>query len=340
MTTIPDQQSATVVLTDVERSREYDPAGIGMLESFDWYVEHVYSASTHTRKAKTADLKKFAEYLSKKIRNPSLQVWTVRSTQEYLDALLRDGEAPATVSRRLATLKHAARIICERLRKFNNPTLGVRGPKLQALRPKALDVIETQELAAISFAAPKNFKEARDRSLIGTLLMTGLRADEVRELSRNQLADDFSHFRQVRTKGRQYRDVPINSRLKDMLQLYLEFRATELKRFFPQLGLTVDKSLPLFIGTWRCRVEDKSSFRLGSKSIWRIVHSFSQDSKLHPHLLRHTFAHSLLEESGDVRLVAQALGHSDVRVTMRYTERATDEVARHVEAIHSKIPKR
>jgi integrase/recombinase XerC len=51
------------------------------------------------------------------------------------------------------------------------------------------------------------------------------------------------------------------------------------------------------------------------------------DTKLHPHLLRHTYATELLEGSKDIRLVAQALGHSDVRVTMRYTERGNEEVA-------------
>jgi len=47
--------------------------------------------------------------------------------------------------------------------------------------------------------------------------------------------------------------------------------------------------------------------------------------------LRHTYATELLEDSKDIRLVAQALGHSDVRITMRYTERGNEEVAAAVE---------
>ena len=76
------------------------------------------------------------------------------------------------------------------------------------------------------------------------------------------------------------------------------------------------------------------------KSIWRIISDFGKRARLladdsfdglHPHKLRHTFAHGLLDTSRDVRLVAQALGHSDVRTTMRYTERTDDEIAKAIE---------
>jgi site-specific recombinase XerD len=59
-------------------------------------------------------------------------------------------------------------------------------------------------------------------------------------------------------------------------------------------------------------------------------------TKLHPHLLRHTYAVDLLEDSKDIRLVAQALGHADVRITMRYTERSNEEVAAAREKLNRK----
>jgi site-specific recombinase XerD len=66
---------------------------------------------------------------------------------------------------------------------------------------------------------------------------------------------------------------------------------------------------------------------MGAKSIWRAINELSAETQLHPHLLRHSYALDLLDSSNDVRLVAQALGHSDVRITMRYTERKEEEVA-------------
>ena len=70
---------------------------------------------------------------------------------------------------------------------------------------------------------------------------------------------------------------------------------------------------------------------MGAKSVWRAVNELCKEYDLHPHLLRHSYALDLLENSNDIRLVAQALGHSDVRITMRYTERSDEEVARALE---------
>jgi site-specific recombinase XerD len=117
------------------------------------------------------------------------------------------------------------------------------------------------------------------------------------------------------------------------LKAYLNERAHELGRFFPKLSAAVDASLPLFISSYGASASDIKSFELSPKSVWRAIRSFSVDTKLHPHLLRHTYATNLLNDSRDIRLVAQALGHSDVRVTMRYTERGNEEVAEALEKV-------
>ena len=70
---------------------------------------------------------------------------------------------------------------------------------------------------------------------------------------------------------------------------------------------------------------------MGAKTLWRAINEFSSEVALHPHLLRHTFAMDLLDSSKDIRLVSQALGHGDVKITMRYTERSDIEVAKAIE---------
>ena len=76
------------------------------------------------------------------------------------------------------------------------------------------------------------------------------------------------------------------------------------------------------------------SFRLSAKTVYRAVAEPGEKVGLHihPHLLRHTFAHTLLDHSKDIRLVSQALGHSDVRTTMIYTEREDEQVGEAIEA--------
>jgi site-specific recombinase XerD len=121
--------------------------------------------------------------------------------------------------------------------------------------------------------------------------------------------------------------------MRTSLKDYLTARTHELARFFPKLSPSVDASLPLFISSYGASSADLKSFELSPKSVWRAIRSFSVDTKLHPHLLRHTYATNLLDDSRDIRLVAQALGHSDVRITMRYTERGNEEVAEALERV-------
>jgi integrase len=208
-------------------------------------------------------------------------------------------------------------------------------------RPKG---IVAEELSAIRGDydpdkwARAPFSAARNYILFEFLLDTGLRADEVRLLRYGQLDEGREWIRNVRTKGRRFRNVYITSNMRPLLNTYLARREVELKRFYTVIPANLVDLLPVFISTYRCDPTQPESFLMGSKTLWRAIRTFSKEHMLHPHLLRHSYALDLLDSAHDIRLVAQALGHSDVRVTMRYTERQEEEVARALE--HSRNAKK
>jgi integrase/recombinase XerC len=316
------------------------PLGGVVREYIRLYAEGV----SHTARAKQLDTDKFMLFLKRYRRAQDIDQlrvadWDFSATQRFVDESLKSGEAPATVSRRLATLKHMGRVLAERLPGFINPAREVRPPKQQPTRPQS---ISDDEVGAIKQRARErssqnaNFAALRNETLLTLFLDTGLRADEMRSIRMSQIAPCLTWIKQVRTKGRQFRNVYITEQMRNLLQMYLKARKTELERFFPTLSPQVDGKLPLFISGFKASPADPKSFEMGAKSIWRIIRSFSVDTKLHPHLLRHTFATDLLEVSRDIRLVAQALGHSDVRITMRYTERGDEEVAQALEKARNK----
>lgn len=310
------------------------------------YMDYYAATSSHTGKAKRLDLDKFLRFLAEDLRGCKVSElvvkdWDHAAVQRFVEFCLRSGAAPATVARRLATLKHVGRTLAERVPGFVNPAREVRPPTQKALRPKALTVEEirdVKEIAAQREAALQGgtrgktsstkFGGLRNKTLLNLLLDTGLRVDEIRTLKMRQLDPQLRWIESVRTKGRKYRNVYISTEARAELKVYLEEREKELQRRYPGLAGRSKRDLPVFISSYRVDSERPESFEISPKTVWRIINGFSVNTRLHPHLLRHSYAHEILRESKDIRLVAQALGHSDVRTTMKYTERTESEIAR------------
>lgn len=317
------------------------------------YLRYYASGTGHTARAKRYDLQYFLEFLSghssreTDVTQVYVADWTLQKTQAFLDHRLSLGESPATVSRRLASIKHFGRTLAERVPGYINPAREVKAPVQQSTRPSGLTRKEIQALQTISKTmcskTPTRFNDRRDHFLLELLLATGLRADEVRVLVMAQISEDLAWLKNVKTKGRKFRNVYLDTEIRAHLRHYLEDREKELLEKFPgitTLSASEKAKFPVLVSFYRASLATPSSFSLSPKTIWRVIatigrkaqaHYPALSKRLHPHLLRHTFAHGLLDSSKDVRLVAQALGHSDVRVTMRYTERTQDEVARAIE---------
>lgn len=308
------------------------------------YIEYFASGSSHTARAKQIDLHHFSNFLArtkkiKKIEDLKVKDWDYSSVQRFIEDCLRSGEAPATVSRRLATLKHMGRTLSEKIAGFINPAKEVKAPKIEVTKPKGLTRTEIEEIRSFAQSRVKekdSFIRKRNLTLLNFFLDTGLRADEIRLLRLAQIDESMSWIKDVRTKGRRFRKVYITSPMRKELTEYITLREAALKKFFPTLTQSKSNALPLFVSLYNAVPTDPESFYMGAKSIWRAVRELSKGKKLHPHLLRHSFALDLLNDSNDIRLVAQALGHSDVRITMRYTERRDEEVAQALEKSRKK----
>jgi integrase/recombinase XerC len=305
---------------------------------FSIYLTYYASSSSHTARAKRLDINRFLLFLSLKkgtvVEKIDFAVWTHASTQAFVDYLLESGEAPASVSRRLATLKHAGRIIAEKNKNFTNPAREVKPPRSALVRPKSLS---NQAISQLNQSALKRYKDKpsfnryRDQMIASFLVETGLRADEVRKIRLAQIDITISWIKNVRTKGRKFRSVYIPSTLKAALIKYLAALKKEISTKLPSLSNKLRMNVPLFPSFYKYTSSDPDTLILDPKTVYRAIKNLSSDEKLHPHLLRHSFADQLLNTSGDIRLVAQALGHSDIKTTMRYTERGQEELATAIE---------
>lgn len=298
------------------------------------YIKNYANINIHTTRAKKLDLKHFIHFLSNQINKKNNDLLTSDFTPQNINLFIEEklslGEAPTTVARRIATIKHFAKTVSENNKNFINPTTSIKAPKRKIEKPDFLDRDEINKILQNGFEkviSKKSFKNIRNFTIFSLLLDTGIRADEIKNLLYSQLDSEYSWLKNVRTKGRKFRNVYITTAIKNILITYIEIRELELKKLDTNIPINIKKNLPLFISLYKAEIANPKTLKMGSKSIYRAVNEFSIDTKLHPHLLRHSYATELLNETKDIRLVAQALGHSDVRVTMRYTSRSDKDLS-------------
>lgn len=321
-------------------SKEYYTFSGDSLENFPLatvvssYITYYACGDSHTAKAKRYDLDHFFDFLSQRCNanpnhNGEVKVgdWTLQATKEYIAHRLSLGDSPSTVSRRLATVKHLGRTLAERVSGFVNPAREAKAPILQIAKPKGLSATEIRAIreAAIdrlaAYASLQGSAEGKDcepmalfiymrnYALLEVLLSTGLRADEVRQLRMKQLTTDLSWLKNVQTKGKKFRNVYIEKRLRQILEDYLSRRAAILfplvEKFKLANGIAnkqeeLEANIPIFISVKSADCSVPATFGLSPKTLWRIIAEFGTRARalspelataIHPHLLRHTFAH-------------------------------------------------
>lgn len=197
-----------------------------------------------------------------------------------------------------------------------NPTEGIHAPKTGKPLPKALSVEQAMQLAEFK---PQTLNERhdprldiRDAAIIELFYSCGLRIKELVSLDTSPSAQAHGwldrHEAEVHVlgKGGKRRSVPIGKAAMRALEQWLLLR----REFATQ---TNDNAL--FLGRNGTRLTDvqiRNRLRQRAKQA-------GINTKVHPHMLRHSFATHLLQSSGDLRAVQELLGHASISTTQIYT---------------------
>jgi integrase/recombinase XerC len=236
----------------------------------------------------------------------------VTGVRRFLDHLSRQHYSPATMARKIATLRSYHRWLEKRGLITNNPMLMIRTPKQSKRLPKAIDVEQVEKL--LSAPDDSNLLGARDRAILETLYSTGIRVSELVGINRGDI-DDTGAALIVRGKGRRERIVPLGSHALAALRHYTAMLDAE-QSGTPQ---GCDPAAPLFI--------NKHGGRLSTRSVRRKVSKYlaqaGLDPNISPHTLRHSFATHLLDNGADLRSVQELLGHQSLSTTQVYTHLTT-----------------
>jgi len=229
---------------------------------------------------------------------------TTEQIEAWLATMRADGRAASTIARRLAAARAYLRHLTMIGTRDDNPASGIAGPRRPRTVPRTLSPAEAERLIeAARGTAPRPM---RDLALVELLYGAGLRVSEAIGLRKASI-DLESRIVRVVGKGGMERLVPLGRPAVEAVRRYLALGRPHLdRRHRPDLFLNARGGALTRAGAFLIlrRLADRAGLEPG---------------RVHPHLLRHSFATHLLEGGADLRSVQEMLGHADVATTERYT---------------------
>ena len=259
--------------------------------------------------------------------------------RRYLALLSQAGVAPASLRRKVSTVRSFYRWLRSEEILAADPFFGVTGPKTPRRLPDILTPADLDRL--IAAADGKEPAGQRDRAILELLYAAGLRVSEIATLDAADL-DLSDRTVRVRGKGGKERVGVIGEPAARALQRYLRDGRPLLAAVSGSTKGPRTPAAALFL--------NRSGGRLTSRSVQTLVRKHATKAGLpvevHPHLLRHSFATHLLDGGADLRVVQELLGHESPNTTQIYThvtearkrlvmEQAFDELGR-IEAERAK----
>ncbi|MCG2721443.1 MAG: tyrosine recombinase XerC [Thermodesulfovibrionales bacterium] len=266
------------------------------IDKFLRYLEFEKGVSAHTLRAYRKDLKVFSGAVNTPPEN--IDVIDVRG---FIAGQIKQGLNKTTVGRRLSSIRSFFKFLYREGFIRSNPAKLVSNPKMQKLLPRFLSVDDVFSL--VEQPEGIGFLPARDRAILELLYSSGLRVSELSGLNTDEV-NTKEHLVKVRGKGKKERIVPVGTKAMDVLKTYL------IERF-----LLKSKEKALFLNRLGTRLTDRGVRRIVVKYAKRMA----MNTRVGPHVLRHTFASHLLQGGADLRVIQELLGHSSLSTTQKYT---------------------
>jgi integrase/recombinase XerC len=284
-------------------------------------------ALKHQRRLAPATLANYARALDLLINlyKKPLQALEPAEVRRSIALLHAKGLSPRTLALILSAWRGWFRWLARHRGFRSNPVLGIRAPKAARPLPKALSVESTQRL--LDAQKDEGSAAQRDRAMFELLYSSGLRLAELVALD---VGDGRLDLRQgevtVTGKGSKTRTVPIGAKAREALHAWLEARS--------QLASPSEKAV--FVGARGKRI---SPAVVGARlAAWARARGLNQ--RVHPHMLRHSFATHVLQSSQDLRAVQELLGHASISTTQVYTHLDFQALAKVYDAAHPRARKK
>lgn len=273
------------------------------------YIEYLDSERQYSKltiKAYLSDIDEFEYFLNNNGGFTGFNKIDGLEVRVYLNELYDRKLARTSIARKISSLRMFYQFLITNKYATDNPFSNVSLRKHQNHLPEFF--YETEMVALFDSAYDHSNKLwQRNAALVEFLYATGARVAEISNLKLNQI-DFKQRLVLIHGKGNKDRYVPFGQYAQNSLYQYInELRSNLLKNhvdheyvFVNHLGRPITSAGITYI-------------------LNEVIKQTTLTGKIHPHMLRHTFATHLLNHGADMRAVQELLGHVNLSTTQMYT---------------------
>lgn len=289
-----------------------------LIESFLDYLQYERNYSEKTVLAYGEDIKQLREFAQEEYGKFDPLEVEAELIREWIVSLMDRGYTSTSVNRKLSSLRTFYKYLLKQGEVVVDPLCRIKGPKNKKTLPVFLKESEMNRLLDETDFG-KGFKGCRDRLIIEMFYVTGMRLSELIGLDDKDV--DFSaSLLKVTGKRNKQRLIPFGDELRDLMLGYIDIRNETIPV----------RSEAFFIKEDGRRLYKNLVYNLVKRNLSKVATL----KKKSPHVLRHTFATTMLNNEAELGAVKEILGHESITTTEVYTHATFEELKKVYKQAH------
>ena len=289
-----------------------------LTDSFLDYLRYERNYSEKTVLAYGEDISQLKEYAQDEVGEFNPIEVKPELIREWIVSLMDKGYTSTSVNRKLSSLRSFYKFLLKRGEVVVDPLRKITGPKNKRPLPSFLKEKEMNKLLDETDFG-EGFKGCRDHLIIEMFYATGMRLSELIGLDDTDV--DFSaSLLRVTGKRNKQRLIPFGEELKEEMRKYVDVRNEQIQ----------NKSDAFFVKENGERLYKNLVYNLVKRNLSKVVTL----KKRSPHVLRHTFATTMLNNEAELGAVKELLGHSSLATTEIYTHTTFEELKKVYKQAH------
>ena len=281
-----------------------------LTNSFLDYLQYERNYSEETIKSYREDLCQFEKFAREEIGDSALSEVKAELVREWIVSLMDKGYTSTSINRKLSSLRSFYKFLLRKGEVAVNPLQKITGPKNKKPLPAFLRESDMDRLLdEVDFG--EGFKGCRDHMIIEMFYATGVRLSELIGLD-NKDVDFSSSLIKVTGKRNKQRLIPFGEELKIAMTEYVDVR---------------NEAVPVRTDAFFVRENgERLSRSIVENLVKRNLSKVVTLKKRSPHVLRHTFATTMLNHDAELGAIKELLGHESLATTEVYTHTTFEEL--------------